>query len=225
MYVYVYVRVYACVCVCICICICILQLERLVEAQQTLLIAVDSMPCKEKMNDPLTLLYSFRWNPHPALLQQTSFCLFQSPRNPRYRHAKPLRTDAAANANGLPRPQRKCGDPVTLWFKIGTRSLPATVARLSQNLTWYIMFTWVIVELAGTWHVDCQVYWKSHSLKMFCFLPFEQVKYKNGVVLDKVGELKFLVIRFFCYLDWFSHLILSLDLALSFNKASSSHNL
>lgn len=49
--------------------------------------------------------------------------------------------------------------------------------------------------------MDCQVYWKSHSLKMFCFLPFEQVKYKNGVVLDKVGELKFLVIRFFCYLD------------------------
>ena len=165
-----------CMYVCVCICICILQMEQLVEAQQTPLIAVDSMPYKEEMNDPLTLLYSFRWNPHPALLQQTSYCLFQSPRNPRYRHAKPLRTDAAANANGLPRPQRKCGDPVTLWLKIGTQSLPATVARLSQNLKWYIMFTWVIVELAGTCHVDCQVYWKSHSLKMFCFLSFEQVK-------------------------------------------------
>ena len=31
-----------------------MQVEQLVEARQTLLIAVDSMPCKEGMNDPLT---------------------------------------------------------------------------------------------------------------------------------------------------------------------------
>ena len=51
--------------------------------------------------------------------------------------------------------------------RVGTQSLPATVARLSQNLKWYIMFTWVIVELAGRWHVDCQAYWKSQYMSVY----------------------------------------------------------
>ena len=71
--------------------------------------------------------------------------------------------------------------------------------------------------LEGMWHVDRKIWWNSHSLKFFCFSFGNKSEsgWWHRKVISQVSVAS---------LDWFNHLILSLDFARSLNRASSSHN-